>query len=919
VSAQLLGRAHELEEIDLLLDAVASGLRSLALTGPAGIGKTTVWQEACRRAAARGYRVLAAEPARAERSLSYAGMSDLLAELPKDLYESLAPLQRHALEVAVLGAEPDPELLGPRGMAAGCLAALRLLATEGPVLLAVDDAQWLDTETAESLAFAIRRLGQTPVGVLVSVRIDQDRPATFETALPIDRRRDVLLGPLSLAVLEGIIKREIRQSLARPTLVRVAGMCQGNPFYAVEIARELARVGIPKGAAPLPVPSELQGLLRSRMSRLPAETREALLVAACASQPTTAFVDLESIGPAEEAGIVAVADDGRVRFTHPLLAAAVVASSSRARRRAVHLRLAETLDDAEERARHLASAATGPDERVAASLDEAAARVAARGGASAVDLGRQAIELTDPRDTEHLRRRVLCFAHYARFTSTHVPDLISRVEEALVDCPPGDMRAELLLARQNLAWVEGDSSSAFEATMEAVATATDRCVRARAHLAVVWSDESNPLRGLEHLEAALRLLDEGTEPLLYSTALMHHAYVRLIAGLGRDDEAVRRGREIEAAAAGPGWWERSPVPIIWPLLGDRLTEALHVHQDCLSWARRVGDAGLEHSMLSFLSQIELLRGDYAAAAHWCAELAELAEQNGAETWRRRVLVDEGTLDAHAGRLATAQAKGEEALDLAQQDGRSPGAELAPRQLLGLVALCRRDYPAVAGHLLLAASILSDLGQREPAQWRFQPDLVEALLASGDLDEAEEAVRALEARSVAIPRPWTAAVSVRCRGQLWAARGELDQAADSLARALARHGDLEMPYELGRTLLAQGQVLRRRSERRAARTALERAIEVFEGAGSIVWADRAREELKRVPVRRRREELTATEDTVARLAVAGLTNKQIAERAFLSPKTVEGNLTRIYLKLGVHSRAELVRAFAGLGGTAPSRQ
>jgi DNA-binding CsgD family transcriptional regulator len=907
----LLGRGRELEQVNAFLDRLPAGLTSLALTGLAGIGKTTVWREATDRAVERGYTVLGSQPAHAEQSLSWLGFGDLFADLPEEVLGGLAPMHRHALEVAARGAEPDPSLLAPRSIPAACLAALRMLSDLRPVLVAVDDAQWLDAETAESLAFALRRLEKAPVGVLVSVRLEPDRPTTFDTTLPMDRRDEMLLGPLSLATLQHIIKLQTHQELTRPTLVRIAMACEGNPFYAVEIARELDRVGVPPPADPLPVPSGLQGLVRSRMSRLPRRTQDALLVAACASYRSTDLVDLEAIGPAEEAGIVSVSRDGRVRFTHPLLAAAVVASSSTARCHAAHLDLAGRVEDPEERARHYAASTNGPDARVAAALDEAAVRAAERGNAAAVDLGRQAIELTPSEDSEQLLRRVVAFAHYVRLTSGYAGDLESRVEAALSVCPPGDLRVDLLLTRASLSWGDSDVTAGYEAALEVLTLTDDPVVAARAHFAAVWCDKDDPLLGLEHLDALLGLIDEGDDALVYASALMHRAYVRLIAGLGADDDEVRSGAEIEARAAGPGWWDRSPVPIIWPLLNDRLSEAADVHLQHLHWSRQVGDTGVEHSMLSFLSQIELLRGNYDDSVVWCEEFAHLAEQNGSEIWQRTVLFNRGMLAAHAGRLDEAVAMGEEALGLAQQPGRARSAVIAPRQVLGFAALSDGDCAAAAEHFGTAADVLEAIGQREPAQWRFHPDLAEALLAMGNLEHAEQVVQALERRARALPRPWILCVSRRCRGQLQAHAGDLEGASAALDAALRHHADLEIPYELGRTLLAKGQLLRRRNERRAARAALEDAVEVFERAGSIAWADRARDELKRIPVRRSNTGLTPTEQTVADLASAGLTNKQIAERAFLSPKTVEGNLTRIYLKLGVHSRAELVRAMVEL--------
>ncbi len=214
-----LGRDRELAEVDAFLSGLPAGLSAIALTGAAGIGKTTVWRWAARQARARGLVVLAIRPGQAERSLSFAGLADLLDPVPDEAFNVLTPVQRHALDVALLRAEAGPS---PPGGAvhAAVLSLVRHLAAAGPVLIAVDDAQWLDDATAESLAFALRRVEHLPVGVLVSVRLAGGRPVTLELAIDGGRRRDVLLGPVSVAVMHAIVKRQLSRSLPRPVLVR---------------------------------------------------------------------------------------------------------------------------------------------------------------------------------------------------------------------------------------------------------------------------------------------------------------------------------------------------------------------------------------------------------------------------------------------------------------------------------------------------------------------------------------------------------------------------------------------------------------------------------------------------------------------------------------------------------------------------
>jgi DNA-binding CsgD family transcriptional regulator len=911
-----LGRDRELDEVERFLDLVPSGLAALALTGPAGIGKTTVWREGVHRAASRGYLLLTTRPSQAERSLSFAGLADLLESVPGAAFDALAPLQRHAIDVALMRAEPDAKPVAG-AVPAALLAVLRQAALAGPVLIAVDDAQWLDDATAESLPFALRRLEQLPVGVLVSVRLDQGRPATFEAAISAERRRDLVLGPLSVAALHGILRQRLQRTLPRPTLVRLATSCGGNPFYALEIARELERVGIPVPGHPLPVPGELQALVRSRMARLPRRTRDALLTAACLSQPSTATVDLDALGPAERAGIVLVETTGRLRFAHPLLVAAVQDSAPASQRLATHRRLAELTTDPEERARHLAAATTVPDDSVADALDTAAEQAARRGALTAAcQLARRALELTQDRASERATRRAMTFAGHCVLSGGDPGEAKEVLESALRACPPGNLRAEVLT---RLSWTSRENRSqadeAYQRLLEALAQTTDRTLAARIHAQAIWMAQDDTAHGIRHCSAALALIDETADPATYAQVVMHRAYLRLISGGGADDAAIARGKAIEDREVRAGLTDRSPVPTIWPLLKDDFTKAVEVHTDHLEWSRQVGQLPLELSLTYFLSCLELWRGDWDRARRWSNGLAELLEQSESDFYRCWSLTARGMVDAHTGRLGEAAAAGSEALRVATATA-DQAKQADARQLLGFVALSDGDLAAAAEHLLAADRILERLGQREPAQYRFQADLVEALVGLGDLDGARSQVGRLAERARVFGRPWTVALHARSRGLLLAAQGDLDGAASALREALDYHQHLEMPFERARTLLICGQVLRRRNERKQARAALTEALSGFAALGAATWARRARDELARVPARRISQGLTATEAEIARLAASGLTNRQIADRAFVTPKTVEANLSRAYAKLGVQSRTQLVRAIAELDRTGP---
>jgi DNA-binding CsgD family transcriptional regulator len=914
-----IGRERQLGEIEVLLDSLRSGLSALTLTGAAGIGKTTLWREGLRRAASRGISVLSTRPSQQERSLSFAGLADLLEPVSPEAFELLAPAQRRAIDVALLRAESGAS--PSRGaIHAAVLSLVRRVAATRRVLIAVDDAQWLDDATAESLSFTLRRVEQLPVGVLASVRLEGGRPQSFETAVTTDRRRDLAVGPLSVAALHAIVKQRLTAPLPRPVLVRVVASSGGNPFYALEIARELERVGVPTAGQPLPVPGELQALVRSRMARLPRRTRYALLTAACMSQPTIGKVDIDALGPAEQAGIVVIEQTGRLRFGHPLLAAAVQESAPTSQRLEVHRQLAEhasTAGDLEERARHLAEAATGPDETVAAALDAAAERAASRGAlTAAAALARKALELTLDPASDQAMKRVISFAEQCLLSGGDPGEVGAVLEAAIAMCPSNHMRAEL---RLRLAWVmRGTDAGHGDADLlKAIDETSDRGQLARIHMQAVWMAQSDAAHGLRHCDAALELLDEATDPFTFAALLMHRAYLRLLAGRGADDAAMEQGKAIEERlfASGLSDRDRSPVPVIWPLLKDEFTHAVSVHTEHLEWSRQIEMLPLEQSLSYFLAMLELWRGNWDRAEGWVTALADLLDQSGSDYYLSWALVSRGMLDAHRGLLDDAEAAGTEAVRVAAAAA-DRGREAEARQLLGFVALSRGDLAGAAEHLLAADRIVEQLGQREPAGYRFHPDLIEALIGLGALDQARAQVERLAERARVFPRPWILVMRGRCRGLLLAAEGDLDGADAALQEALAAHENLEMPFERGRTLLAYGQVLRRRNSRRAARAALEEALATFAGLGAPVWADRAAVELTRVPRRRAPAGLTPTEERIARLVADGWTNRQIAERAFVSTKTVEANLSRIYSKLGVRSRTQLVRTLAEAGSREP---
>ncbi|HEY1566750.1 MAG TPA: AAA family ATPase, partial [Solirubrobacteraceae bacterium] len=401
-----VGRDAELAQVDLFLAQMRAASCALSLEGDAGIGKTTLWQEAIDRAGGAGVLVLACRPAAAEAKLSFSGLSDMLAAVREPDFAALPDLQRNALEVALLRAAPEGPALDARVVATALLTLVRELAGQRPVLLALDDAQWLDGPTMGVVTFAIRRLDSEPVGVLCASRPRAAGIGLLDS-VEGERVRRVRVGPLGLGALGEVIADRLGRSLPRPVLARIAQASRGNPFYALEVAR---LVSDDAGAADarLPVPDDVRTLAESRVSKLPTTTQRALLRAAVLADPTTRAIDAAPLAAAEARGIVRIDERGRIAFVHPLFAAAISASASAAQRRAAHRAAAEQVADPEQRARHLAYSADRADRAVAGELDAAAELAASRGAPdAAAELLELALERTPARDDDLRAERLL--------------------------------------------------------------------------------------------------------------------------------------------------------------------------------------------------------------------------------------------------------------------------------------------------------------------------------------------------------------------------------------------------------------------------------------------------------------------------------------------------------------------------------
>jgi DNA-binding CsgD family transcriptional regulator len=885
----IIGRQGELEALDDFLEVAGEWPRGLFFEGPAGIGKTRLWREGLERARARHLRVLASRPGGAEVQLGFAGIADLLRDVLEDVMAELPSPQRRALAVALLledaeGAAPDD-----RAVAAAFLGVLRTVAATGPVVVAVDDVQWLDAASARTLAFALRRLEDEPVGVLGTIRVSPEEvdPAELVRSLAHERLSRVPLGPLSVGALYELVQARLGTQLHRSTLLQLHETSAGNPFFALELARALQAAGRePAAGDPLPVPVGLRELVQARLARLSPRAQEALLVASALNQPTVGLVlDSDAVAEAVEAGVVEL-DGDAIRFAHPLLASVHYASAPSERRREIHARLAELITDPEERARHHGLAVEGPDERVAAELEAAASRAHHRGAlVTAAELMDDARRRTPGSESAALRRRRLAAAeaHYAVGDRDRA---LGPLQDELGRSEAGPERAEVRWSIGKIKFEGEDdllrarileSMSLVAVKQQGFATAREYA-RQAVDLAERVGDKPTLARALAQLGYLEFMCDEGVQTELFERAI---ALEDELGGLELDyGPSARYARALYDA----GSYEKA-IPLL-----ARLIER----------GRETGDAAV-NMPLFLLANIELETGDWASAEKHCWDAYDVAVQTGREAAEPRGLYTLARLEAARGDSEDARAHAEQALVMTEGRGWNSGG---PRGALGVLELTLENYEAAYESVLPAIETYRSLGVSIAGQIL---DAAEALAGMGRAREGRELLRELAENSAAMMRlPWPTAAAARARGLLAEAEGDLDRAESELEQAVAVGREVGWPLELGRSLLALGMIQRRARKKQAARRTLEEAESVLDRLGARPWAARAGRELARIGGRKAAAEgaLSATESEIVSLVVAGRSNKEVAQALHLSPKTVEWNLSKVYRKLGVQSRTEL---------------
>ena len=900
----LRGRRSECERLDRLLDRVRAGeSQVLVVRGEAGIGKTALLDHLRERAA--GFRVASATGVESETELAFSGLHQLCAPALDHLDRLPAP-QADALATAFglgPGRPPDRFLVG-----LAVLSLLAGLAQEQPLLCVVDDAQWLDRVSAQTLAFVARRLKAGPVALVLAVR-DADGEDAF-AGLPTLELRGLGDGD-ALALLESAIPGPVD----RRVLACMVAETRGNPLALMELPRGLTPAELAGGFGlpdTVPIAGRIEQDFLRRLEPLPADARRLLLVAATepAADAATLWSAAGRLGIAPHVAVAAVETGlikigATIRFRHPLVRSAVYRAAAAADRREVHGALAEAIDeqlDPERRAWHRAHAAAGPDEAVASELERCAGRVQARGGlAAAAAFLEQATALTP----EPERRGARALAAAQAKVDAGAPEAATELLATARLCPLDPLqRARLDLLSARLAFCRargGETPRALLAAAKRLAPLDAELARGTYLEALGAATFAGCLGGsvLREVAAGARAAPAPPAAPRASDLLLDGLAIRVTDGYPAAVEPLRRA--VRAMAREPGRGAERWLWLAWPA-------ALEIWDD-ESWhemaARAVGSAR-EAGALTVLATalvygagVHVHTGRFATAAALAEEADEINEATGGSLLIFTALY----LAAWQGHERRTLALIEQIVADATARGEGRTVSLAEYARVILHMGQGRYHEAFAA--ARRACAYEDLGL---LPWALH-ELVEAAARAGDRAAAEAALGRLEVRTRAAGTDWARGIEARSRALL--SDGD---AAEALYReALERLSNRRLDLQHARVQLIFGEWLRRQGRRADAREPLGAAHEFFVRIGATGFAGRAGRELlatgqrllKRTP--ETRDRLTAQEAQIARLAGDGHTNPEIGAQLFLSPRTVEWHLGKVFAKLGIASRRELPAA------------
>lgn len=836
-------RPMELAEVAGFMHNVADRPCALVIEGEAGIGKTTVWLAAVGQARSLGIHVLCARSAAAESVLSYATLADLMSGIDTSVLASLPKAQRRAMDRVLLRGEADDIVTDPRAVAAGFLSVVESLATESPVLVAIDDFQWLDTSSAGALAFAFSRVAGR-VGLLTTVRTvveADDRPALPRLPQP-DHLRRIRVQPLSVGALHTLLYDRLGRTYSRPTMVRIHQVSAGNPLYALELARS---IGESATLTDRPLPPTLADVVRTRVGALDTELHEVLLTAASAANPTVELIarasrnaidrTVELLEAAEDKGIVEIEGNG-VRFTHPLLARGIYTSATAAQRRATHRRLAGVIEEPELRARHLALGATHGDPRTVRSLDEAANSARSRGApAAAAELTDLAIGLGGNTP----QRRIQSARHH--FHAGEPAHARARLEETIAQLAPGVLRAEATSLLGYIRLLDDSFPESVELLEGAIPDAIDHptvLIPMLVALSFALFNAGRSDDAMRRAEESVARAEELGQPGLLSQALGMRAMMTFLRGDGADEPSLRRAVELNDDHANiPGAFRpRTHRAVIRAWVGD-LDQAHHEMRSLRKQCIERGEDG-ELMFIAFHSAMtELWRGNFADAALIVEDTVILAQQLGGDLPISVALTTRALLGAYTGRVDEARKDVSSAIAASRRCGSALLGEW-PTTALGFLEVSLGNHQAALRTLEpLLPKLWVMPNATEIIAASFVADAVEAMVALNRCPSAVPLVEALERNGQRLGRAWMLAIGGRGRAMLSAAGGDVEAAVVAAQHAMSAHEDLPMPFERARTQLLLGQLQRRQRRKDDAAATLRDALSTFERLGTPLWANR----------------------------------------------------------------------------------
>ncbi|NEA31557.1 LuxR family transcriptional regulator [Streptomyces sp. SID13031] len=907
---ELVGRAGLVERAKKQLETSGSVL----LYGPTGIGKSATGRALVAERARAGCRVLSAAPSQSEAGLPYVTLLDLLSNQLELAWQVLPDHLRQPLEVALLKASAPDTVRDELAVRLAVLHVLRRLAASGPVLLVVDDIQWVDPSSLEVLTFCARRLTEGVQMLATEQVADGDLPVMAEACPEPVLQLEV--PPLTEPDVLALLRNRLSSPLPVRTARRIFTASAGNPFMALELGRAILRH--PQGVSPndpLPVSSRLKTLLGDRLADLSPATYELLLLAASSPRPTTNQlaqslnrpVDAE-LAEAEALGLVDVSSE-RLRFSHPLLREFVYAEATSAARRQAHAQLAAVVDEPVENATHRALATQEADTDLAATIEAAAVVAGGRGAlGAAATLWRLAAERT-PADEQDDRAMRLTAAADAAAAAGHLVESAEMARLAIQAATRPDTKVAALLLLVDTAWPDREQRLALlaEAFEAAVGDA-----QLEARVRILRSNSAYFDRRLDDAQVDAQAAEKLARECGDTEALVDALSAASNVQMARDGEQSADALLKQAAELSRG------LPLTKSVVGARQMAAMR----------------------------ELFRGRTSQAIEQITALVDEVRTAGAVRWLASVLISATAIYERSGRGADALAAGHECYQLTQDLGDEPE--------VGLVVACRAEWaggtapmarqlaeaalegcrlvgneewtgPALSGIGMIgvltgdpqraveAFDAIAESGEGampyDPAVIPWHADYAEALVAAGRLDDAAALIADIRERAETLDRGVVLIGLARSEALLIAKQGDPAAALELLEKTISTAGDHIYPLDLARCELTRGRVARQARRRSVARTAFLDAIEQFEAYGAPAWREVAETELARldVPSRSRQpSELTDNELQIVAMVRDGSTNREIAAALYLSVKAVESQLTRLYRRFGVANRTQLLR-------------